>query len=103
MWREVAVHVELRYAVRPLVAIVGLGLGIGAMLLRMVLGHGRRLTLLGIALGLVGVRGVEADAAGTVRRFDRSAHLPCGRRAAAAGRPVRLLASGQACDQDRIP
>ena len=60
---------------------IGIRMALGASpgaVMRMVLGHGRRLTLLGIALGHGGrVLRVEADAAGAVRSGSgEPAHLP---------------------------
>ena len=85
---------------------IGIRMALGASpgaVMRMVLGHGRRLTLVGIALGVAGgVRGVAADAAGAVRSRSRgSADLYRGVGDAAAGRRVRVVSAGATRHQDR--
>ncbi len=78
---------------------IGIRMALGATpgaVMRMVLGHGRRLTLLGIAIGIAGGAGrFAADAAGAVRgRSRRPAHLSRGVGDPAAGVRERLVVPG---------
>ncbi len=85
---------------------IGIRMALGAsprIVMRMVLGHGRRLTLIGIALGVAGgARRLEADAAGAVRsESGGSGHLSGRRGHAAPGCRVRVVAPCSSRDQDR--
>ena len=84
---------------------IGIRMALGASpraVMRMVLGHGRRLTLLGIALGIAGAFSVSRLMQQALFEVESGgpAHLPGGGGHAAAGGRVRLVASGSARDQD---